>query len=304
MRPQPAVSVIIPTYNRPEPLRACLASLARQDFPIEKFEVVVVDDGSKPAMKLDTGIFDMGLNLQILVQDNKGPSSARNAGAQVAKGEFLLFTDDDCEPCPNWVRTMVATLHIHPETLVGGKTINALKSNVFAQASQLLNSYVYEYYNQQGTKPRFFASNNIGLAKHHFSQMGGFNTTFTSHYSEDRDFCDRWIQLGKSMVYEPGAVIEHSHVMGPYHFLRQHFRYGTGARSFHLERKQRNLDAPPIEPPRFYLHMFAFPFRREGFLRASVLAVLIVITQIAHTLGYLWQRFGIGSRVPRNHKMS
>ena len=159
--PTKKFAVIIATHNRPRQLADCLASLASQNLPVEDFEVVVVDDGSQP--KLDPNNLYSGkrLDLKLIYQTNKGPAEARNAGARSAEGKYLLFTDDDCTPEPDWAQRVVDQLEQTPHQAVGGKTINALKENLFAETSQMLNAYLYSYYNKNGSKPRFFTSNNL-----------------------------------------------------------------------------------------------------------------------------------------------
>src|SRR3712207_1403127 len=94
----PFFSVIVPTYERPAQLAACLGALARLDCPAASFEVIVVDDGSAaaPGRRLDE--FRDLLDVRLLTQANAGPAAARNRGASEARGSFLAFTDDDCAP--------------------------------------------------------------------------------------------------------------------------------------------------------------------------------------------------------------
>jgi len=284
-------SVIIPTYNRPEALENCLESLGKQNVPVHSFEVIVVDDGSQTKFDFEKNKARVDFDLKIIFQDNKGPAEARNAGARKAIGEYLLFTDDDCQPDPNWAKRLIEQLDENPDKAVGGKTTNGLHDNLFAEASQLLNSFLYTYYNHDNEKAKFFTSNNLALTKFAFFEIEGFSTKYTTYLSEDRNFCDKWINSGKSMKYIPDALVYHFHKMGFVSFFFQHFNYGKGARLFHLERQERNQARPSIEPMSFYVGMLAFPFREEGNIRAAILSLLIGITQIFHFLGYIWQRF-------------
>ena len=95
----PHFSVVVPTYERPARLAACLRSLARLGYPRERFEVLIVDDASaRPPLEAIEQFRD-ALDLKLLEQTkNAGPAAARNLGARHASGEFLAFTDDDCEP--------------------------------------------------------------------------------------------------------------------------------------------------------------------------------------------------------------
>lgn len=95
---QPTFSIVVPTYRRPQALRRCLAALSRLDYPRERFEVLVVDDGSDESPEPIVTEARGTVNARLIQQDHAGPARARNRGAAEATGTFLAFTDDDCEP--------------------------------------------------------------------------------------------------------------------------------------------------------------------------------------------------------------
>ncbi len=244
---QPFFSIVIPTYNRPERLANCLKAIANLDYSSDRFEVIVVDDGSKtPLDSVVTPLQDK-IQVKLLRQANAGPAAARNRGASEARGEFLAFTDDDCQPLPDWLTQFANSLATAPQAMVGGKTINALADNPFSTASQELIDYLYEYYNPAKGKKAFFASNNIALPKSGFDSLGGFDVSFPLAAAEDRDFCDRWIER-YPMVYASDARINHYHHLNLRSFWKQHFNYGRGAFSFHRRCQQRHLAKTTKEP--------------------------------------------------------
>src|SRR6476620_6638293 len=89
----PFRSVIIPTYDRPTQLFKCLCTFAAQDYPRDRFEVVVVDDGSVAQVNDPIASLRHQLDITLLTQPHSGPASARNYGAAHAKGTYLAFTD-------------------------------------------------------------------------------------------------------------------------------------------------------------------------------------------------------------------
>ncbi|MBI2467114.1 MAG: glycosyltransferase family 2 protein [Candidatus Rokubacteria bacterium] len=93
----PLASVVIPAYDAEATLPACLAALARQSLAPERFEVIVVDDGSTDAT---AQVAERAGVRVVRLPANAGPAAARNRGAQAARGEVLVFTDADCEPTP------------------------------------------------------------------------------------------------------------------------------------------------------------------------------------------------------------
>ena len=136
---QPIFSIIIPTYNRPERLANCLAAIAQLDYPRDRFEVIVVDDGSDASLEPVVTPLQEQIDITLLRQKNAGPAAARNRGAAQARGQFLAFTDDDCQPTTNWLTQFAENFATAPQSLLGGKTINALVNNPYSTASQKTN---------------------------------------------------------------------------------------------------------------------------------------------------------------------
>jgi glycosyltransferase involved in cell wall biosynthesis len=90
----PTVSVIIPTYNRKDLLRETLDSLAQQTYPSDRFEVIIVDDGSTDGTQQVTAE-TFPFTLRYVQQRNQGDATARNLGAQQSQADILVFLDDD-----------------------------------------------------------------------------------------------------------------------------------------------------------------------------------------------------------------
>jgi glycosyltransferase involved in cell wall biosynthesis len=280
-------SVIVPTYNRPKQLAACLQSLTRLHYPHNQFEVIVIDDGSDTPLQPLVASFLDQLDITLLTQTHTGPAAARNVGVKRAKGDFLIFIDDDCEPTTNWLQTLSARcLHI-PDQAIGGRTINGLPNNLFSAASQAIIEVVYNYYNANPEQAYFFASNNLTMPADRFHTIGGFDVTFTT--SEDRDICDRWRHHGFQMTYAPEVLIYHSNVLNLRTFWRQHFNYGRGAYRYHQARGQRGTGRfrPDLE---FYRRLFFSPLKKEQGVRVLWVTMLLIISQVANTLGFLWER--------------
>jgi GT2 family glycosyltransferase len=254
----PFVSVIIPTYRRPAALERCLASLAAQDYAHDRFEVIVVEDGGTESPVGWTT--PSGICVTRLPVPHGGPAVARNRGAEVARGELLLFIDDDCTADARWLSTMVAQAGTHADAAIGGQVTNAVPDNRYARASQTLITFLYQYYHEkrQGLLP-FFTTNNLCIRAEPFHRQGGFDAAF-AFASEDRDWCDRWVQTGGQLVYAPDAVVHHAPQLSFTGFVRQHFRYGEGAWQFHRARARRSPQSMEIEPFDFYAGMLRAPF--------------------------------------------
>lgn len=288
----PRVSVVLPTYNRPTSLHACLASLAAQDFPRDDYEVIVVDDGSRESLTTVVDQFVGTMSVRLLQQRNAGPASARNAGAAAARGALLAFIDDDCAATPHWISTLVRHASEYEHAAIGGFVENALRRNAYASASQLLVDYLYGYYDHDEVQGRFFVTSNVAFPKDAFLALGGFDTSFPLAAAEDRELCERWREAGYPLHFASDAVVQHAHRLTFRRFCRQHFTYGRGAHYLQLARAQRGQHRLRIEPMQFYSKMLMYPFVRLPFPDALGSAMLLAVSQIMYVAGYTRERWG------------
>ncbi|WP_404783286.1 glycosyltransferase [Altericista sp. CCNU0014] len=287
----PFISIVIPTYNRPHCLRHCLQSIAQIRYPSDRFEAIVVDDGSTVPLETVTAEFQSQLPLTVVYQTNAGPATARNTGSRIAKGDYIAFTDDDCTPTPDWLAAFARQFARSPNSLLGGQTLNMLPHNLYAVAHQEMMDYFYRYYNAHPKSARFFASNNLALPARLFFDLGGFDSSFPLAAGEDRELCDRWLHQGYVLDYVPDARVHHAHPMTLRSFWRQHFRYGQGA--FHFRRicAQRRAGKMTVESLSFYLDLLLYPLKQCPLGTKVQLTLLFFCSQVANTLGFFWQGF-------------
>ncbi|HJS99655.1 MAG TPA: glycosyltransferase [Terriglobales bacterium] len=285
-------SIIVPTHNRPKQLAACLRAMAEMDYPRQRFEVIVVDDGGTASLQEIYDSFRRRLNLRLLRRERGGPAAARNTGVEHALGRYLAFTDDDCTPSSQWLTRLQERFAQAPDLLCGGRTVNGLDANPYSAASQAVIDVVYSWQPEARQFPQFFATNNLAVPAELFRKIGGFNPAF--EVSEDREFCDRWTHHGYGMAYAPDVVIYHRHNLSLQGLLNQHFNYGRGARRFHLRREHLGWGQFRSDGS-FYVrlirHGLAHPFASTA---ATV--ALLACTQMAVAAGYLWERIA-GSQI-------
>lgn len=280
------VSVIIPTYNRPDSLRACLNSLKEQHFG-DDWEVIVVDDGGKEDLTILAGEFEESLNLSVIRQDNEGPAAARNRGVQSARGEYVAFLDDDCEPDIDWLAKLYS--NSGNRVMAGGKTGNKLTNNPFSEASQQLVSFLYREW--EGTPWYFFTSNNFMLQRRIFLDIGGFDEKFPTSAGEDREFCARFQARGNTLYHVSNAIVKHAHSMTFRGFWRQHFNYGNAAVQCRKQLLELGFTLPKARLG-FYIRMILFSWRQNhlNFVRKPAIIGLILVSQLATCAGYLAER--------------
>ena len=283
-------SLIFPSSFQPtialRQLRRCLAGFRHVVAETFTYEILVVDDGSPELLKPLIAHEFEALPIQWLWQANQGPAAARNFGVKMARGQFVAFIDDDCVPDAAWLTILWHTLKSRPSGMVGGQTINGLPTNLYAEASQQLVAYLYDYFTERNG--RFFTSNNFALSKQLFVQVGGFDPSMPLAAGEDREFCARWLDAGLTLLYEPSAKIFHFHHLTFALFWQQHLNYGRGAKQFRRLRQNQKRAPAKLEPFRFYMDLLLCPIREKRPLRWNILPLIVLmgLTQLANAFGY------------------
>ncbi len=206
----PAISVIIPTYNRYVWLHDCLMALAAQTCSFDSFEVIVVDDGSKD----DTAQIvseKFPFKLRYLRQTNQGDAAARNHGANNSRSDLLVFLDDDIIVWPGYLINIVKELSESPRRIVVGKEILWLeKENPFSQHST--TDLIHDV-NEDSIEIPFVevCSNNMAIRRDDYFEVGLMDALGFSGSSIwcDVDFCYRASNLGFSFWQNNQAVCWH-----------------------------------------------------------------------------------------------
>jgi GT2 family glycosyltransferase len=280
----PAVTVVVPTHDRPGPLARCLAALAALTPPAGGFDVVVVDDGGKRSPHDLVDAVEARVPTRLVTQPQSGPAVARNTGAAHARAPRVAFTDDDCAPAADWLVRLAARLDERPDAVVGGHTVNALSDNPWSEASQLVVDALYEHYNARPGDARFFTTSNLALSVATLEALDGFDPSFPLAAGEDRDFSDRCVRAGHPLLYDAGARVFHAHHLTPRALWRQHRNYGRGTSVFH--RALRGRDLPRAAPePRLHLTLARMGLRAG--LRRPAVGAGVALTQAAYVAGFV-----------------
>ena len=284
----PFISIVIPTFNRPERIRECVNALKALDYPRESFEVILVDDGSPQPVIPQWSAEAASLNLQVIRQNRQGPAHARNTGLERASGSLVAFTDDDCRPHQQWLLSLAAAHRQDPAAAFAGPVHNAFPRSIPSEASQMLVDYCRRYFNRR-RDGIFYTSNNLAFPARQLRSSGGFDTTFPLAAGEDRELCARWIQHGFRIVYISDAAIDHYHLLTFTKFLKQHFNYGRGAWYFHLARAAQASEQVRVEPARFYTGMLRTAFQ-QPFPRSLAILALLGLSQALTAAGFFFER--------------
>ena len=294
----PTVSVVIATYSRPQSLARCLAALAAQTLPRELFEVVVCDDGGLEPAAPAAAPFADRLTVRVVRRARRGPATARNEAARLARGRYLAFTDDDCVPTPDWLEQILARMRRHPGHMIGGLIVNLLPEDPYSTATQLVQSSVYDYYSQHDVGHRFFSSANLAVPAHRFWLLDGFSERFPRAAGEDYDLCARWQEAGFPSEYAPEVEVGHAHGHTIGSFWQQHFGYGRALlRVREGMARRRGRSGIQLESPSFYRQILTDPLQHSEHGQAVRNAALVVLSQVATVAGAV-RELAFGREVP------
>jgi peptidoglycan/xylan/chitin deacetylase (PgdA/CDA1 family)/GT2 family glycosyltransferase len=231
------ISVVVPTYERRDLVVASLRALARQRFD-GGFEVIVVVDGSTDGTAAAVRELAVHFPLTVLEQPNRGAATARTAGGFAARGEILLFLDDDMEADPALLAehdrshragagVVVGHMPLHPDS-PPGLLSTWVKQWVDGRARRL---------SAAGARVRVsdLVGGQISVSREAFLAVGGFDARLTESGSfgkEDVDFGYRLIQHGCRAVFNPNAICRQRYTVRPRQYLRQRRQAGWASVKF------------------------------------------------------------------------
>jgi mycofactocin glycosyltransferase len=221
----PSISIIIPTRDRGELLVECLESLYTQDYPSNRIEIIVVDDGSLD----ETQKFVSGCSCKLLTNhQSRGQSYCRNIGARQATGEILAFLDDDCVAGRAWLKDLAPCFQWEEVGAVGGYVdgySNRSSLDRYEKKFSLLNLGKYILRGVKDWSTFFIPTCNMLVRKKAFTEIGGIRETL--HLGEDVDFCWRMRDAGWQALYVPSGRVMHKHRNTLGKMLRRRADYGT-----------------------------------------------------------------------------
>ena len=217
------ISVIIPTLNRSQTLDRTIASVRGQALSFDQYEIIIVDNGSTDRTRklVDSLNVNGSKPLRLIQEPELGLHNARHAGARVAKGEILVFTDDDTSFDRHWLAAYAEAFESHPEMIAAGGPVRPVWG--VAPPQWLLNfmgasrefpilSLMEPYEDFRINAKGYFYGVNMAIRRRALFELGGFNP---------EAFGDVWLGDGESGLnyklwarampvgYVPNAIVYH-----------------------------------------------------------------------------------------------
>ncbi len=251
-----SLSVVIPTKDRAAALARTLAALEAQRVGDAQVEAIVVDNGSSDGtveqMRGRSG--DGAVPIVFIEHSDGGPAAARNAGAEAARGEVLLFLGDDTEPDGNDLLSTHLNLHrARPQDDYGvlGRITWTPRSAVTPFMRWLENGGPQFHYCEITAGPvdaaNYFYSSHASIKRSLFERLGGFDERFPTAAVEDTELGARLADAGLELDYRPELLVLHDHPTTPAQSLRRSVAVGHSAALYNRLRPER--PHPGVQEP-------------------------------------------------------
>lgn len=223
MSPRPAVSVVVPFRGADAETLELRRALERLD--LEAGDEAIVADNT------DGGIAAAVLSDRARVVRARAEHSsyhARNTGAALARGEWLLFMDADCTPRPGLIASYFATPPAARCGVLAGSIVGRTGQSGFVVRYARSRGFLDQRRGLHAQSGRAAATGNLAVRREAFEQAGGFAEGIRS--AGDVDLCIRLTDDGWTLGHRPDAVVEHRDRQHLGEFLAMVVRYGAGAR--------------------------------------------------------------------------
>ena len=281
------ISVIIPTYNRCDILEKCLLALHGQTLPGDSFDLIVIDDGSRDATPQVAARFQeetFGSRLTFLRQQNSGQNAARNRAIAVARGDLLLFINDDTIAAPTMLAEHCRFHAAHPEETVAvlGRVTRSreIPWNIFATLH--LDETFAQWEGRTELDWRSFITCNLSVKKSLLVKYGTYDESL--RYNDDVELGERLSRHGLRILYNPDSLGYHDHYLTEEDFLGIAKKSGISLAVWYKR-------APRLERE---LAGLGFYLGTRGAARLKYLLADLVFFPTARPFWLFWARFLTG----------
>jgi GT2 family glycosyltransferase len=256
----PTVSVVIPTYNRSSELSRLLRALERCERPPGGVEFIVIDDGSTDHTQQTIASSQLA-GLIGVRQPNGGAASARNRGWRMARGELIVFTDDDCVPTENWLLDVVIAFTSGDVAGLGACVVPLVPGFLadFVQAERLVG------HGGDAANVKYLVTANAAYRRSVLEAVGGFDERFPGAAGEDTDLTMRVQARDLQLTLITTGTVAHDHRTSVRGLLTTYYRHGRAWSILARAHPRRGLGTRSVSmaTPRYWRQRYRY-YRDEG----------------------------------------
>lgn len=216
----PAISVVVPAYNRPDLTAATIDALMDQTALPKAYEIIVIDNASTESRQMRAVLSEKAKKARVrliaaALDVNNGPAAARNLGVALSTGRLIAFTDNDCVPTHDWLRSLVMGM---------SKSVGVAQGRTTADPEQ--PQPLFNHFIETNRFDGSFSTSNVCYRREALEAAGGFDPA--CDYWEDVDLGWRVRRLGWDAVFVPEALVYHQVIkVSPIDWLMQARRWGN-----------------------------------------------------------------------------
>ena len=220
--PHPFVTVVIPVRNGEATLGDCLAAIVAMDYPPDRREIVVVDNGSTDR----TPEIVRRFGVRYIREERRGAVNARNRAIAETKGEILAFVDADCMVTKRWLRELVGALADDDAAAAAGELV-AYPPSTDAERYMARRKPLWQQWASARRAP-WFLIGNCAIRHTVFDRIGVLDPDFAVVGCEDIELSRRFFDAGLKLRYCPRALTFHRHRATARTLFTQQLRNGRG----------------------------------------------------------------------------
>jgi glycosyltransferase involved in cell wall biosynthesis len=218
----PKVAIVVPVLNAAGDLPRLLASLAALDWPRDRLECVIVDNGSADRSR-EVAI---AAGVRVLDEPKPGSYAARNRGVRETRSDWVVFTDADCAPRPDWLRRLFADPVPADVGAIAGEVL-ALEAATPVQRFIESRGFMKHAVTLPHKELPCFSTANVAIRREVLDHLGGFSER--SYYFGDMELSWRLQTVrGERLEFRPDAVVLHRHRRTAGGLWRQAVQHGRG----------------------------------------------------------------------------
>ncbi len=234
----PGVSIVIPVKNNPDGLHELLASLQKLDYPKDRFEVLVVDNGSSDQTRSKAEAFP---GVKLLIQPAGGSYAARNRGLWAGRFSLIAFLDSDCRVTEGWLKELVEALEQDERIgAVAGDNRSLNPASWISRVERRFNGY--SNFKGEGIRPPYGITMNILYRREVFRQCGSFDPSLYSGGDVEMSWRMQASGWWRLEILKGKGLVLHADVTRLKSWYFRHLRIGGGV-FWHYERHPEFFDA-------------------------------------------------------------
>lgn len=259
---EPEASIVVATRDRPKMVRETVESLVRQSFPAEAFEIIVADDSETAPIRAimdEIAAAHPAHEIRYVRGEARGVNAARNAGIDEARGDLIIFADDDIEAPVDWLATLLQGVRSHPQAeCVGGRVLLRIEGPLPRMCGRCDRPTTIEpEFDLEEDQPdtMWVWSTNMAVRRTAFERAGKFDPTLGTG-GDEYEWEKRFKEAGGTIAYTHAAYIWHRRTPTDVSIRRiMRAKYNRGANNAYAQRvmgvKKKN---PWKSIPKWLLH--------------------------------------------------